>query len=161
MSLRGLLDPLPKPWCNIVPNSIVGNTGGNAPVGAVGEYLSGYTTDSLPSSGPYFNFLTLALTAGDYDCTLTSNWAIDNQTLMLAVGISTDNGSTFNDLVEGSNNARIAYNNPAPNNATVFMTVPNVRVSTTTPVTLVAKVTSTYSGASPTGALRLSARRVR
>ena len=162
MSLSGLLDPLPKPWCNIVPNSIIGSTGGNAPAGCLGEYLSNYGTDSLPSPlVGYFNFLSISLTAGDYDVSLTSNWSLDNAVLMLAVGISTDQGSTFNDLVEGSNNSRIAYNAGARTQDTYTLSVPNVRISITSPTNVIAKITSTFSGTAPLGSLRLSARRVR
>ena len=161
MSLKGILDPLPKPWCNISVNSIVGCTGGNAPEGAVGEYLSNYTTGNLTSTGVYVNFLSLPLSAGDYDVSLTSNWAVDNLCIALAVGISTDQANTFTDLIEGSNNARIAFSPSGTNQTTYFLNVPNVRISITEPTNVIAKITGVYSGAQPVSALRISARRVR
>lgn len=148
---------------------IVGTpTNDSATAGDVGEYVatasaSGGTTTNFPTSGTIGDFLSISLTAGDWDVSIIGEMTNTTATAISDVflGISTTVGNSFTGVTVGV--SRLYYSAyPASAGATYFsFTIPSVRISLNATTAVNFKYGATYATAPLAIRGGISARRVR
>lgn len=141
---------------------IVGTaTNNSAAAGHVGEYVESVILGvAAAATGVFQDSTTLALTAGDWDC--TGQWKVvyDANSTLILVGLSTGTaGNAFSDQVPGSNESW--FYPKSTGTEAIGLTVPAWRVSAAGATTLRMKSRVTYSSGSPSVSGRISCRRVR
>lgn len=132
-------------------------TGGDAPAGTQGYFLSANATVSAPTSGTWINVATLSLPAGDWDvsgiivCTAASASLSGN----FLAAVSLDSGVSTADHVSGYNQAL----QPTPTGSqAASVTIPLFRVTHAGSANVYAKCNITYSGGTPLVTAGIAAR---
>jgi len=161
------LGQISLPWATLYTSGIAGTTtNGNATAGNVGEYIESVVgVVNLPASTQSGELTSIALTAGDWDVSLTvkfqQNAAVyTNSHLTLLLGTASGNNQTG--AVDGSSKLDF-YGQTATTIENVSGSIPCIRVSLAAPATYYLKVyAGTYSSGTPqTYGARISARRIR
>lgn len=127
----------------------------------VGEYIETViSATNFPSTGTIGDLVTISLTAGDWDVSLTSDSIRNGSTwTSVFVGITSTAGNFSTGRVLGSNWLEFDWNGTSIDS--VELSIPVFRVSLASTTTYYFKYGSTFSVATPQCRGRLSARRVR
>lgn len=148
------------------PTAIGGSiTNDSAAQGFVGETISSSTAGlgQNLTNGQWIDFVSMSLTAGDWDVTLVSigdrNTATQVQFTDFEIGISSTAGNSTAGLLIGDN--RLISNEGTTGITDATLTISSYRVSLVTTKTYYGKSASQFSGGQPVIYTRLSARRVR
>jgi len=141
------------------------NTNNDATAGYVGQrVVSVVATQSVGTTGNYFDITSISLTAGDWDVSGVCNYRRNGSTMSSSnfeLGISIYSGNVSTGLVHGDT-LMLEYNGASTTFSHKSMSLPVVRMSLSATTTVYLKgVISAYSGATPQVDGRISARRVR
>lgn len=135
-------------------------TNDSASAGNVGEYVSSAVTAVNVGPTTQVNDLTsISLTAGDWDVTLIAGMNGVGAFSSFQAGISTTSGNSQAGLSDADTSITNTLSTAFPNRD--YLVIPAVRMSFASTTTVYAKQGCTYSGSTPSGRGRLSARRVR
>jgi hypothetical protein len=135
-------------------------TNDNAAAGYVGEYVSSVVSGvSFPATTQYGDATSISLTAGDWDISLNFGMDANGASVTVAqCAISTTSGNSGGGTTFGDNRHAVSLPNATINGSA---TVANYRMSLASTTTVYAKMTATFTVATPRAYCRLDARRVR
>lgn len=143
-------------------DGIVGTTtNDNASAGNVGEYIeSVVATIAGGASGVFSDLTSIALTAGDWDVTGAIYFSGGTGYTVWQIGISLTSGNSTTGLVLGSNRFVTDLTGGVSVEQNLYVPVYRISLSgASTPVYL--KFAQNYTGGTPVGSGRISARRIR
>lgn len=157
----------PQPWSTTVSDvqtdpvqGIIGVVNGtSASAGTVGEYIESVVSAvASPAASTVGDITSISLTAGDWDVSGLAYYTNYTGGTQWQLGITSSVGASNTGRVLGSNWLVLSQ---ASTSGDISMNVPVVRVNLSATTTYYLKTFISYTGGSPTGSGRLSARRVR
>lgn len=138
-------------------------TNDSAAAGVVGELLSASASNqSFPTSTQWGDFVSLSITAGDWDVTVIGQAELTGATWSrVDIAFSTTSGNSTTGITGGQNRATMAWTNSSSTPVVVTQSV-TYRLSLASTTTTYFKMNATYTAGTPIiGAGTIWARRVR